>query len=432
MRALLVLGCALVPVVTHANPRHLSLDDALALAAAHGYDNLLADAARLAAEGDLLAARALPNPQITAGWAHEFNYVANPSSFLGACIQCAADGATVAIADQGAIEGTLSGKRALRRQIAELALRATKMERADVRRNVAFLVKQRYVSTLAARKQVRFASEVAQFSSEILSLARSRYPKVIDEGQLARVESDKLQSDADLRTAEATAVQEESELRYLIGIERDAPRIELDDDALAFRIPSALANTSEPRLLALALAQRPDLAETVVQLERAARATALARKELFPDITLSLNYYAVGLAQNAVQPPQLTLTAMFALPLFSQHQGEIRRAQAEQRTQLLQRDKTAARLVADVRNALATFLSMRDVVGILETAQLAAARKARDITKVQWEAGSVLLADYLDAERTYVAVNRAHLNKLAAYWTAVYQLELAIGGDLRR
>jgi cobalt-zinc-cadmium efflux system outer membrane protein len=40
--------------------------------------------------------------------------------------------------------------------------------------------------------------------------------------------------------------------------------------------------------------------------------------------------------------------------------------------------------------------------------------------------------DYLDAQRTFIAVNQEYLENLASYWAAVFRLEQAVGVDLRR
>ena len=39
--------------------------------------------------------------------------------------------------------------------------------------------------------------------------------------------------------------------------------------------------------------------------------------------------------------------------------------------------------------------------------------------------------DFLDAQRTYIATNREYLQDLSGYWTAIYQLEQAIGTELQ-
>jgi cobalt-zinc-cadmium efflux system outer membrane protein len=43
----------------------------------------------------------------------------------------------------------------------------------------------------------------------------------------------------------------------------------------------------------------------------------------------------------------------------------------------------------------------------------------------------VTVTDYLDALRTYIATKLEYFGDLTTYWTAVYELEQAVGVDLR-
>ena len=41
--------------------------------------------------------------------------------------------------------------------------------------------------------------------------------------------------------------------------------------------------------------------------------------------------------------------------------------------------------------------------------------------------GAASLLEFLDAERTYIATNLEYLTDLTQYWTALFQLEQAVG-----
>jgi len=60
-----------------------------------------------------------------------------------------------------------------------------------------------------------------------------------------------------------------------------------------------------------------------------------------------------------------------------------------------------------------------------------AAERAFSITRLQYDKGAATLMDFLDAQRTYIATNVEYLQDLANYWTAVYQVEEAVGMELR-
>jgi cobalt-zinc-cadmium efflux system outer membrane protein len=44
--------------------------------------------------------------------------------------------------------------------------------------------------------------------------------------------------------------------------------------------------------------------------------------------------------------------------------------------------------------------------------------------------GGLSVLDLLDAQRTYRETAREHVRALGDYWSAVYQLEAAVGGPL--
>ena len=50
---------------------------------------------------------------------------------------------------------------------------------------------------------------------------------------------------------------------------------------------------------------------------------------------------------------------------------------------------------------------------------------------LQYQKGAASLLEYLDANRTFIATMVEYLQDLTNYWTAVYQLEAAIGMELR-
>lgn len=147
---------------------------------------------------------------------------------------------------------------------------------------------------------------------------------------------------------------------------------------------------------------------------------------------MSLNYVQEGLGSGALTPPTLIFGLNATLPAFYQQQGEIKHAQADFRTQTLQQAKIQAQLVADVETAYTNFSSSRRLVERMESRLLERAKRARDLVDLQYHKGAASLLEFLDAQRTYIAINVEYLQDLANYWTAVYQLEQAVGMELRK
>jgi cobalt-zinc-cadmium efflux system outer membrane protein len=55
------------------------------------------------------------------------------------------------------------------------------------------------------------------------------------------------------------------------------------------------------------------------------------------------------------------------------------------------------------------------------------AQKSRDISEYAYRRGATPLLDFLDAERSYRAIQLAYRQALAAYLTAIEQLREAVG-----
>ena len=162
----------------------------------------------------------------------------------------------------------------------------------------------------------------------------------------------------------------------------------------------------------------------------AAAQIELAKRQLFPDITLSANYTQTGNGQSALQPPTLSFGISAPLPIFYQQQGEIRKAEANYDTQSLQQAKTTAQVVSDVSNALAGYQTSFALVTRMEKQLKPSAELAFHVIQAQFDQLRNLI-DYLDAQRTYIAVNEEYIQDLTNYWTAVFQLEEAVGMELR-
>ncbi|MGH7296908.1 MAG: TolC family protein, partial [Polyangiaceae bacterium] len=117
---------------------------------------------------------------------------------------------------------------------------------------------------------------------------------------------------------------------------------------------------------------------------------------------------------------------------FYQQQGEIRKAEANYDTQSLQQAKLTAQIVSDVSTAVAAYQSSKTLVERMERSLKPSAERAFSITRLQYDKGQAPLMDFLDAQRTYIAANEEYLQDLSNYWTAVFQVEQAVGMELHR
>jgi cobalt-zinc-cadmium efflux system outer membrane protein len=419
-------------------PQMLRLEDALSVFRARGFGILLAEAAVVSAEGVERAAAYVPNPQLNAGYGRVLNYpssgcptgVAGMPSTPGAC---SPNQYTIGLSDNAAIEDSLSGKRSLRQKVARSALAAAKLNRVDAERTLNFQVKSAYFQVVQARDAYEFAKDVQQFSQHELDLNQERLTGgKINEGDFERIRQTTLEAMQGVDTAAQNLRQAKVALGFLLGVRGRTPEYDVDKDTLKFVVPQPIAGNSADGLLKTAFDKRPDLRALGFQEERAKASIALAKRQVFPDISLGVQYTQTGTASSSIQPPTLGVNLTGNLPVFYQQQGEIRQAQADLATQALSRGQAAAQVASDVENAYAAYVGSRTLVERMESALLASAKKALDITKLQWLAGKANLTDYLDARQAFIATNVEYIGDLTNYWTAVAQLEAAVGTELRQ
>jgi cobalt-zinc-cadmium efflux system outer membrane protein len=434
-------GAQPVPEPTRLPPQ-LSLDDSIKLLRTRGLDVLIAEAQVRNAEGDVRVAGAVPNPALSLTYGRVFTYNANSTAAGSACSDsnafCDVNQYTAGVSDQAAIEDSLSGKRNLRLKVANAALAAAKMSRADALRTLEFQVKSAYLQLAQAQRALDFTKQAQATNAKTFELFQVRLKSgAINEGDLARVETQKLESDQAVDSATDAVRQARFALAFLLGVRGPVPTFGVDDHVLDYTVPSHLSTVSVDGLLRTAFERRPDLLSLGYQRQSAEAAIALARRQVFPDITLGLGYSQTGTGgqgTNApLQPPTATVTLSAPLPLFYQQQGEVRKAEANYDTQTLTQAKTVAQVVSDVSAAASAFETSRGLVERMEKGGLLrSAKTARDITRTQYERGAGTLMDLLDAQRTYIATNVEYIQDLTNYWTAVSQLEQAVGTELRQ
>jgi cobalt-zinc-cadmium efflux system outer membrane protein len=404
-------------------PKLLTLQESVRLLRTRGLDLLIAGASVMSAEADVINAGALANPNATVQAGPTFNYL---SSTPG-CSGCAQYYLQLGLSDNAAIMDFATGKRGLRVRAARAALASARLSRTDAERNLVSQVKQAYAQVVLAKAALDFNRTVQDTMTKTLELNKLRYPRMIDEGGLARVEIQKLEADQSVSTSTMTLRQAQVGLAFLLGVRASAPDFDVERTLLTFRVPAALAAASERSLFELALNNRPDLKAQGYQRLRAEESIKLARRTQIPDVTLSMQYSQLGMGQNVGQPMSVIFGASFNLPVFYQQQGEIRRARADADTQALLYEKNIAQVASDLSSAYAAFKANRELVERMESVLLGRAKTARDILEKQYRAGNATLMDFLDAERTYIATNLEYLTDLTQYWTALFQLEQAVG-----
>lgn len=416
-------------------PATLDLETSLQILRERGLDVLMAEASVQGAEGDLRAAGAVANPTLSGGYGRSFP--------RGQCLDAGGTPApckglpdaaySLGLSDNAALSDLLTGKRGLRRDVAGAALAAARLQRDDALRALEAQVKLAFVQVLLTRDTLAFSREVAAAQARSAGISKARLEHgAISEADFVRIDTVRLEAEQAVDGARGEHRAAQVALAFLLGVREAVPEFDVAGGPLeSSAVPPALGRETRETLLRRAIQSRPDVLAARRQKERADAALALAERQRVPDVSFSLGYAQQGTTNQAVTPPTWTVGLSLPLPIFYQQQGEVRRAEADQRTQALALAKAEASVVSDVEQAWSAYTSSRALLERMEGGLLERARTARDLVTIQYQKGAAGLLDLLDAQRTFIAIRVEYLQQLAGYWNAVFRLEQAAGVVLR-
>jgi cobalt-zinc-cadmium efflux system outer membrane protein len=255
----------------------------------------------------------------------------------------------------------------------------------------------------------------------------------VSDADLAAAETDLLETEQAIAMAENTYYQNKVTLAFLLGSRTIASDYDLDNEFLKSKVSESVETpTARADLTREAFERRPDLKSIEYNRRSALDALALARRQRIPDIALWANYSMEGTGNNALSPPTLTAGVSLPLPIFYQQQGEIKQAEANLRLQDVSRAKRESQVANDLEGGRAALQFAKDRLDRLESRLLKRAQDSRDLVKIQYEHGAAALIDLLFAERQFIQTEQEYLQAQTDYWTAAFQIEQALGRELRK
>ncbi|MBK8594069.1 MAG: TolC family protein [Holophagales bacterium] len=366
--------------------KELTLDDARARALESGPQTRGAAAHLAAAEGALVQARALPNPDLT------FEI----EDFGGNLPADAPSQRTLSIGQR--VEWF--GKRSARVAAARFGRDVAALDLARHRRDVEHEVARRFAALLGAQERLAIAEESTATAREV----RSAVTALVSAGEVSPIEETRVAGD-----------------EALAGIERDAAARDVADAARALaqlwgvatgptlRATGFLArsaplpgNDAAPAGVAepARLAELPDLARWDAEIARLEALGTLARREPLPDVTLTAG------TRSFSGTGQRTWVTGVSLPLPVLTTGTGARSEAAARLEQARQERRAdeARLTASLRTAEEARRHTAREVRILEETVLPNARLVYDAIGEGYRRGKFRLLELLEARRNLASV----------------------------
>jgi outer membrane protein, heavy metal efflux system len=308
-------------------------------------------------------------------------------------------------------------KRQRRLQAARDQTAVTRAQVTDAERTLAFNVGQQFVSVLLAESTLQFAQEDLKGFQGTVDIAQAQYNAgAISQADYLKITLQLLQFQTDVSAARLAKAQALVSLREFLGYDAVPANYDVVGD-LAYQ---PLKGNLED-LQARALRERPDFQAAQLGVTAAQSQILLAKANSKVDVNGTYDFTHTA-GQNSA-----SIFAGFDLPIFNRNQGEIARTRyaltQAQESQLSASDT----VLSDVANAYEALRSNDEIVQLYTSGYLKQAQDSRDISEYAYKAGAASLLDFLDAERSYRAVQLAYRQALASYMTALEQMKQAVG-----
>jgi outer membrane protein, heavy metal efflux system len=413
IRRLLVIFSAAVLLQGSAvaqGPTSVSLDQAIDLALAHNHALKATRTQIQQNEAQEITANLRPNP--TFGADTQFVPFFSPQDFSGTNVD------QVQQFDVGLSYLFERGhKRQRRLKAAKDATAVTRAQVADAERTVAFNVGQQFISVLLAESSLQLALEDLKAFQQTVDISEEQLKAgYIGEGDYLKIKLQLLQFQTDVSSAKLAKVQALVGLRELLGYDAVPESFDVAGD-LAYQPLKVGLDDLKLR----ALRERPDFKAAELSVTAAESQILLAKANSKVDVTGTYNVDHVAGETTG------SIFASFPLAIFDRNQGEIARTKYALTQSQEQQQSASDTVLGDVASAYEAVKSNDEVVQLYTSGYLKQAQDSRDISEYAYKRGAASLLDYLDAERTYRAIQLAYRQSLASYMTALEQLKEAVG-----
>jgi len=399
-------------------PSKLTLADALRLAAERNPTFAAARNAVEIAQADRVDARLRPNPAFT------FDSVGRPPGSNPPSLD---DHEYLLRFDQ---EIETAGRRRLRTQAADAAIKVARADAANQLRQLELEVRRAYFQAVLAKADHEVAQATLKEIDNVITLNRARFKSgEISGAEVRRVEVERLRFVDDVFAAELALRNAKSAILAILN----APTLGEDFDPVeplvgpggegatlvATLLPASLLNRTTAQQQALT--SRADIQAARSEEMRADTVTRLQRALRTPNITVGGGYSHLGGLNT------FAFGVTVPLPLVNRNQGRIARAEAERRQAANRTAAALAQVSLDVQQALNGLEINRARVAYIEREYLKRAQESRDIVLASYRLGTANLIDFLDAQRAFRDTVRTYNRALFEQRVSVFQLQAAVG-----
>ena len=310
---------------------------------------------------------------------------------------------------------------------AESALRAAEAMAAmveDRERDIVARVRKAFVEYASMTRHLAIHTEHVQILSELEKISDAKFRNgVVSQQDVLKPQLELVMLRNELIDDAQKIESAQAMLNELLARPSDAPlgpprALDSEELALDFKALGNQAMTARAEIRAAELRARA----------AATGADAAQRESDWPEITLGAEAM-----QMPGEPDAWSAMLGVNLPwLTGKHQAETRKMRAMQRAEEIAVEGVRNRVRAEVRDAFLRVDAARRSVALFKGELVPKSRQGVEVSRTSYEKDKASFLDVLDAERSLRDVKLDHTRALAAYASALADLERAVGADLRR
>lgn len=329
----------------------------------------------------------------------------------------------------------VGGQRGRRIDLAEAELRAAEAEVADRARRLRAEVLTAYIEALSALRELESIERLNLIDIETSDIVAAR----VVEGESAPLELNLLRVEVARLKSRVALVEGRLQasllrLKSLAGIPVTQPLLLRED---LTQPPQIATPGTRQEALDVALRSRPDLMLARLNEAVARAGLALRQAEARPDVTLFSRFSAERSLSDLPAPlvpvPDRDRTLAFGvsigLPVFNRNQGALEESEAAIAQAERRREYVEELVRAEVESAFARYEAAQTSLGYFDEVMTRSSQNIANI-RVAYQLGVYRVTDLLAEQRRFVEAQREHTEALAGRYTALADLEAAIGASL--
>jgi outer membrane protein TolC len=318
------------------------------------------------------------------------------------------------------------GKLGLSKRIAEKTSAITRSEADETWWEIRSDVAMAFYELYAADRQLEVMRTTLQLIEDFERVARAMY------GAGSGRQSDVLRANVEIARMEAEIARMEA-MREVAAARLNGLLDRPAETPVASPILPELPASVPPQdtLRAWAEETRPMLARGKTAVERARAGADLARKELWPDLTVGLQYGQRDLGMGTEHMGGAMIG--FTIPIFAPSRQLRMRDEAAAMERMARADLADMRagVAARIGELVADLERARTLIHLYQSRVLPQAEANFESSFSSYRVGSVDFMTLVDAQMTINRYEQEYHGLLAEYGTAVGELEMTVGRELR-